>query len=104
MDVQHMYRVIYQYARNEVKVRGAESAFWAAERATHAWCDNFHNIDYSIDRLMDVSNAVLWAIHWKFFAKTPTRLWHSERRIGFVLATVESGEESRTWFEPAKLP
>jgi hypothetical protein len=102
-----IFRVMYQYARNEVNHRGkdnATSAFWAVERAERAWFENFGYDEVDIDRILTIGSAVLWAIHWKYFAKPMQKLWHSERRIAFVLNTVESGLPSRQWMEPARLP
>jgi len=96
-----LFRIMFQYARNEVKVRDADSAFWAAERATDAYIHNFGYGFADLEDILDVQTAVLWSIHWTLFGtKEKLPLWASERRKGFIL----SENFSNVWFEAPRLP
>ena len=59
--------------------------------------------DWSV--YLSVNRAVLWAIHWRFCkprADLPQGM--SERHLCFDMAHVDSGEESRVWFQHPKWP
>lgn len=98
-----LFRIIYKYARNEVTVRSAKTAYEAAERATDAYFFNFDMEYADLDAILAAQTAVLWAVHWRFFRpEAPvSRLWHCERRLAFCLGTT-----SYSWFVPprASLP
>lgn len=80
-----IFKILHKYARNEVNVRGAKSAYDAADRALDAYFHNF-GYDAGIDRVIAISNAALWAVHWaKFGAQVKLPLWASERRTWFEL-------------------
>lgn len=102
------YRIMFQYARNEVKHRThpAGSAFMAAERAMDAYIENFsYDTREDFHRIEEVSKAVLWAIHWTLFKPLhDLKLWQSERRMNFVLEPADSGRESKVWFPGPRLP
>lgn len=91
-------RLLHRYARLAVK-NGAKSAYMAADAAVHRYFEEF-GYGAGIDRVIALSQGVIWAIHWSFFKphRTIDALWQSERRVGFV-ATARG---TISWIEPPR--
>jgi hypothetical protein len=104
VDTKDIFNEMYREARRISSLHEEITAFWAAENATNHFFDTFGYSGFDIDHVLSVANAVLWAIHWNRMPQEPLKLWQYERRKGFILASADSGEESRVWFERPRLP
>lgn len=104
MNAKKIFKDLYRRARIDAKARPGTSAFLLEDAAVSDFFEDC-GYDEGIDRVLSVGKAVLWACHWRFCPqRTDKRWWQSERHLAFVMAHVDSDEESRVWFENPKLP
>jgi len=81
MNSREAFRQYYRAARIVRKSRRLETAYLVADYALdHLVCEE--NLDYKL--FIDYFDAILWAIHWKFFKPVNTPpIGMSERHFGF---------------------
>jgi len=98
-----LFRILFQYGRNEIKVRDAKSAFWAAEAAVDAYIHNFGYTHTDLEALLGTQRAVLWALHWSFFDRTAKDApWFlSDMNLGFEIGLCS---ENRAWLVGPRFP
>ena len=102
-STREIFRILHAYARNEIKHRerrNATCAFSAANRAIDAYFHNFGH-DAGVQRVVKISRAVLFAVHWKYFKPAEDMpLWASEARIGLNFGP----DHSESGYEKPNLP
>jgi hypothetical protein len=92
------FKKSYRAARWLRKKRDFDRAYWLADAASDRL---IRNEGYDYGPVLNVFNAVLWAMHWRFFKpelSPPSGL--SERHYGFSAGP----DHFESWFERPKLP
>ena len=101
MDAKSIFKSMHRRAREFKRIHPDAAAYWLSENALSDFFDD-GNYGEGIDRVIEISNAVLWAIHWRFCPPKHENLplWASERRYWLHM----SPERSEMGFEFPVLP
>lgn len=92
------FKKVYREARWLRKKRSFERAYWLTEAAEDRL---IRSKGYDYRSILDVTNAVLWALHWRFFKpELSPPLGLSERHYGFSAGP----DYFESFFSRAKLP
>lgn len=93
-----IYEILFRYARNHRNTYKLSRAYTQVDYAVNSY---FHNFEYAngIERVLRISRAVLWAMHWRHDEpRQDKKWWQSERHVGFELTETVSHH----WFQPIK--
>lgn len=64
MNAKEIFKELYRRAREFHRIVPDTTAFWLNEMAVRDFFEEGH-YDEGINRVLDISRSVLWALHWQ---------------------------------------
>lgn len=94
-----IFKILFKYARIAHWHNESRQPHFLADRATD---DFFHNFGYDegIDRVIEISKAVLWAMQWRKDRPLDMPQWANQRRTSFDTGLPDGGFQ----YHPPQLP